>query len=93
MAAGIKVFNGDGSLGFDSGQFRLFRLIARLNYGTGDGGSYFTRRPEDTVLTPVALNWYPPVFTLDVANSAIYWNFTNVPALYRLPGVVEIWAR
>ncbi|WP_295567075.1 hypothetical protein [uncultured Stenotrophomonas sp.] len=93
MAAGIKVFNADGSLSFDSGQFRLFRLIARVSYGAGDGGSYFTRRSEDTALVPVALNWYPPVFTLDVANSAIYWNFSNVPANYRWPGTVEIWAR
>lgn len=92
MPAGIRVFNADGSLGYDP-QFRLFRVIARINYGVSNGSASFSRQPEDTNLTPVAINWYPPAFTVNAGNNTISWDFASVPAIYRIGGTVEIWAR
>ncbi|WMJ71324.1 hypothetical protein [Stenotrophomonas sp. 24(2023)] len=92
MPAGIQVFNADGSLGYDP-QGRLFRVLARISYGSGNGSAGFSRQPEDTDLTPVTLSQYSPVFTINTAASIISWDFANVPANRRYGGFVEIWAR
>jgi len=92
MPAGIQVFNADGSLGYDP-RGRLFRVLARIQYSVVDGSAAFSRQPEDTDLTPVALGWYAPDFSIDIAAGTISWRHVNVPLNRRYGGTVEIWTR
>lgn len=90
---GFRVFNADGSPGYDSGQFRLFRVLASINYGINNGSAGFTRQPQDTNLIAVTFSWYPPIITINASNNTVSWDFAPVPANYRVGGTLEIWAR
>lgn len=93
MGAGIKVYNVGGSLSFDISS-RLFRLLDRINYSNANGSASFSRiNPEDTDLVAVPRSWYAPVFTINVANSTVSWDFSAIQPQYRYGGTVEIWAR
>lgn len=93
MANGIKVYNqNDGSLSFDIGS-RLFRVIARVNYNNANGSATFARsNAEDTALVAVPRGWYAPTFSVNVGTNTVSWDFSSIPAAYRYPGVVDIWA-
>ncbi|HDS1579581.1 hypothetical protein WG628_18700 [Stenotrophomonas maltophilia] len=93
MAEGIKVFNEDGSLGYNP-QGRLFRVIARVAYTSAQYGTVgFPRQPEDTDLVAVAKGYYAPWFTINVGASTVSWDASAIQANWRFSGIVEIWAR
>lgn len=91
MANGIKVWNANGSVQFDTAG-RLFRKLGEINYGNTNGSAGFSRQPEDTRVVPVALGRYPPPFTVNLSNNTISWDQGALPAQYRFGGIVELWA-
>lgn len=50
MSVGIRVYNADGSLQFDSTS-RLFLILDEFDTGTSSGSRTFTSPPGGTVLT------------------------------------------
>lgn len=91
MAAGIWIYNPDGSLAYDVGN-RLFRKLGELAYNSSNGSAGFTRQPEDQAVVPVAVGWYAPVFTVNLGNNTISWDHSAIAAQRRRGGVVELWA-
>lgn len=91
MPAGIRIWDGGGVLQADISS-RMFRKLAVISYGAGNGSAGFSRYAEDSVLVPVAKGWYVPNFTINVGASTISWDWSSVNSLYRYGGTVEIWA-
>lgn len=91
MAYGIRVFNPDGSLQFDTSN-RLFRTLLTTSIGTTNGSVLVLGASQQGTVS-VALSGEAPVKPkVTVSGNAVSWNYGSSPANLRGPATLTVMA-
>ena len=77
MAAGLQVFNANGTLQFDTTN-RLFRTLASVQSGVANGSVAIPSNPGGTVVAVVSPNSTDgKAPNITVSGSSVSWNFAT----------------